>query len=90
MIEILSEREPIANKYHDCNACEFILSEWINGFGFTRSELRTLLKARNNKWRIVPGQKYIKQNIKSDDELYTFKAIHDVHDICLKYDLYEY
>lgn len=88
MIEILSESTPTARKEHECMACEFILNNSINGEGFTRPELRALSRARKNKWRIVKGQKYVKQNNKIGSDLYTFKAIQEIHDICVKYEFY--
>lgn len=90
MIQILSESEPVARKPYDCMACEWILNGGIDGEGFTRPELRALSKARKNKWQIVKGQKYIRQNNKLGDDIYTFKAIPEIHDICLKHDLYEF
>lgn len=89
MIVVLSESEPIARKPHNCDACEFILSEGIDGYGYTRPELIILAKARKNNWKIIKGQKYICQNNKFGGDLYTFKAIPEVHEICLKYDMYE-
>ena len=90
MIRVLSESTPIAAKDHECVACEFILANGIDGNGFTRPELRALSKAKSNKWKIVKGQKYIKQNNVGDDGFYTFKAIPELHEICLKYDMYEF
>ena len=88
MIEVLSESTPKANKDHDCDACVWVLNQGIDGMGFTRPELRALSAARKNKWKIVKGQRYIRQNNKLDDNLYTFKCLPAIHAICLKYDLY--
>ncbi len=90
MMEILSESTPKAIKSHNCDACEHVLAEGIDGAGYTRPELRSLLKARKNKWLIVKGQKYISQNNKFDGRIYTFKAIPEIHEICIKYDLYQF
>ena len=87
-VQILSESTPVARKKHDCMACEFILNNGIDGNGFTRPELRAISKARKNKWQIVEGEKYTKQNNISYGDLYTFKAITAMHDICIKYDMY--
>ena len=86
---VLSENTPTARKEHDCMACEWVWNTGIDRCGFTRPELRTLSKARKNEWRILKGEKYIRATIKDDADIYTFKAIVAVHDICLKYDLYE-
>lgn len=87
-VQILSESTPVARKKHDCMACEFILNNGIDGNGFTRPELRAISKARKNKWQIVKGEKYTKQNNISYGDLYTFKAITEMHAICIKYDMY--
>jgi len=89
MIRVLSESEPVARKEHDCMASEFILADGVNGFGYSFADLRIIAKAKKNKFKIIKGQKYIRQNNKFDGELYTFKAIPEMHQICLNYDLYE-
>ena len=90
MTKVLSEYRPTAIREHDCMACEWILNGGgIDGAGFTRPELRTLSRARKNKWKIIKGQEYIRQGNTHDGEIYTFRAIPEIHKICLKYDLYE-
>lgn len=89
-IQVLSESTPIAKKSHDCMACEFIFNNGIDGNGFTRPELRAISKARRNKCKILKGEEYIKQNNVCDGEFYMFKAIPAMHDICIKYDMYEF
>jgi hypothetical protein len=88
MIEVLSESNPVARKNHDCMACDFILSTGISGFGYSFSELRAIVKAKRYGYKITKGQKYIRQNNIFDGEIYTFKAIPEIHDICLNHDLY--
>lgn len=88
-VTVLSELTPVARKKHRCMASEFILNYGINGFGYSFSELRSIAKARKNGYKIVKGQKYIRQNNICDNALYTFKAIPEMHEICLKYEHYE-
>ena len=90
MIIILSESTPIARKEHDCMASEFIFNSGINGFGYSFAELRVIAKAKKNKFKIVKGQKYTKQNNKYNGELYTFKAIPEMHQICIDHNHYEF
>jgi hypothetical protein len=90
VITVLSESEPIARKQHNCSACEFILDCGVHGFGYTFAELRLIAKAKRNNYKIVKGQKYLKQNNVCDGEIYTFKAIPEMHELCLKYDHYGY
>jgi hypothetical protein len=88
MITVLSESEPTARKDYDCDACAWVLNNGIYGMGFTMKEKRALVKARRNRWKIIKGQKYIKQGNVQNGEIYTFKAIPEIHEICLKHDLY--
>jgi hypothetical protein len=90
MIRVLSESEPKARKLHDCMASDFILASGISGNGYSFAELRVIAKAKKNKYKVIKGQKYIRQNNTFEGELYTFKAIPEMHQICLDHDLYGY
>ena len=87
---LIHQTTPVARKTHYCNACEFVFNGDINR-GFTFSEYRAIIKARNNGYRILKGEKYIRQFIGDSisGEVWSFKAIPDIHAICLKYDFYE-
>jgi len=82
---------PIARKIYNCDACDWI----VNGDLYetfhccTWEEKKDIIRARRNKWRIHPGQKYLRQAMKWEGEMTTFKAIPEMHDICVKYDLYQ-
>tara|TARA_R110001632_G_scaffold136095_1_gene251644 strand:- start:67 stop:342 length:276 start_codon:yes stop_codon:yes gene_type:complete len=89
-IQVLSESTPKARKDHDCMASDFILASGSDGFGYSFAELRVIAKAKKHNYKIVKGQKYIKQNNKADGELYTFKAIPEMHQICLDHGHYEF
>jgi len=89
MIEMLSNNTLVARKEYCCDASDWLLNEGINGFGFSFAELREIVIARRNGWKIKKGEKYIRQRGKYDGDLYTFKAIPAIHKICLKYNLYE-
>ena len=89
-VEVLSESRPVAKKDHDCNACE-----WLNNSGYanegdlTPDEWKVYQLAESKEFKVKKGEIYIRQNNKFDGEVYTFKAIPAIHDICIKYDLYE-
>jgi hypothetical protein len=89
-IRVLSESLPKARKPHDCMACEFILASGVDGFGYSFAELRLIAKAKRNNFQVVKDQTYIRQNNIAEGELYTFKAIPEMHQLCLKYDHYEH
>ena len=85
---ILSESSHIADKDHHCSACDW-LCQVLHDFKFTFAERRDIVKARKDGWMIKKGKKYIVQNNVACGEFYVFKAIPEIHDICLDYDLYE-
>lgn len=87
-ITVLSELKPKARKEHKCMACDFAF-EAIGYESFTFTEMRELVKARKANCRIQKGQVYIKQNNIFDGEIYTFKAIPEIHQICIDHNLYE-
>ena len=89
MVTALSESEPVARKEHRCDACDWVLRHGWHGMGLTFSELRSIAKAKSNNWRIVKGQKYLRQTNIQDGELRTFKAIPEIHAICLAHDYYD-
>ena len=89
-MEILRSTERIARKDYNCDA-----SLWITDSGilqerkfFSIKDLRTLVKVRNDKWKILKGMKYHEQVIK-DGSLYTVRGRLDIIDICQRYDLFE-
>ena len=81
---------PKARKNYECMASDWIqncLSEVIEDCDF--SEKRELVKARRNKWKIVKGERYLRQTMIFEGEMTTFRAIPAMHDICVKCDIYQ-
>ena len=79
-----------ARKDHDCSASWF-LREFLSDIedALTEEEKAAVERAKENGWKIKKGQPYIRQNNKMDGELYIFKAIPEIHDICIMHDLYD-
>lgn len=93
MTRTLSTLRPVARKRYTCNACEWIeydLNEHIFYHQFTYAELREIVKARRNNWCIVPGQHYVKVVRVYEGRLEVWRAIPAIHNICLRYDMYDY
>jgi len=88
MVEVISEERPTARKSHHCMACEWLNQDQIITWGLTFSEYRTYIKASRNRFRIQPGDTYIRQTNKQDGRIITFKAIPEIHAICVRVDAY--
>lgn len=89
MYQFLRDDTPVARKTYLCDASEYV-QEWLHQQIFTISEYREIVKAKRQGWKIQPGQKYIKQ-VGVDEgahEMMVYRAIPDMHDLCLKYDLF--
>lgn len=87
MAELLAETRPVARKSYDCMAWPWIV-EGIESDDLTDDERLALENARKKGFKILPGEKYIKQSLKDGADPYTFRAIPELHAICLKYELY--
>ena len=88
MSVLLSESSPVARKDHECIACIFI-KEMLSGYGWTFAEYREIAKAKKSGWMIKKGQEYVRQNIIQDGEIFTYKAIPEIHEICIKWGVFD-
>ncbi len=93
MNKILKEKIVTAKKDYTCNACWFILNyaslnEFITDFKLTFSEIKSLVKAKQNHYTILKGEKCIYQVGIYDGDFYTSRAIPEIHEICIKYKMY--
>lgn len=90
MVEVIQQTEPTARKEHECHACRWIIERDgrrpdLGSF----SNYRKWIEARDNGFKILPGQKYIRQTNKYEGVIYTWKAIPAIHQICCDLNLYE-
>ena len=90
MSRIIRTSYPIANKEHECMASVWLTEcgESPSYLGMTISETKHWVKARQNRYKIIKGQKYLNTVQVWDGEFGVFKAIPEIHELCLKYDLY--
>jgi len=86
MWETLRTSKPKARKNYDCMACEWIREGEIRS-GYTFSEYRAIIRARNNNWEIQKGDVYSQATCRQDGEFYTWRAIPEIEAICFKYDI---
>ncbi len=93
-MRVISSSNPVARKNYGCDAStwfvEGVLSYGeLSSYKFTFSELRAIVMARKNGWRVIKGEKHSQAAIVScDNDLLSWRAITAIHDICQKYELY--
>ncbi len=87
---MLSEQMPVARKDYPCIASIWLREMGFHGTGTNLSftEFRSIIKARSHGWKILKGEKYVKQNNIQDGKMVVYRAIPEIHEICLKFDCY--
>lgn len=88
-MQLISDSTPIARKEYHCDASG-IVREYIQEGIFSIAEYRQIVKAKRQGYRILPGQQYVKQEAAESGTIRVWRAIPDMHDLCIKYDLYDY
>lgn len=94
MATLINHKEvKAARKNYSCDACEWILqggsfNELSTDFKLTFSEKRSLVKAKQNDYKILKGESYLRQFIADGSDSYEFVAIPEIHAICIKFELY--
>lgn len=89
MATILRESYYTARKKYCCDACRYIFQfGTFSELQLTDNEKISVEKAKNNNWRIMPGEKYFYQVLICDG-FQTFKAIPEIINICFKYKLFQ-
>lgn len=84
---LIKEYQLTARKDHECMAYPFVWN-CVGSEALKFSELREVIRMRKQKGIILKGQKYIKQAVAKDSEIYTFKADPAMHKICSRLNLY--
>lgn len=90
MNELIKENKPKAQKDYNCDASAFLDGSGLlrNSGYFSFAEMREIAKAKKQNFKIKKGNYYINQRLKYDGDLITFRAIPEIHNICIKHDLY--
>lgn len=82
---------PKAKKDYQCMASDWIingdLAETFRCCDWEQK--RSIIRARRNGYKILKGQKYLRQAIVFEGRMETFRAIPEMHEICVEYDLYQ-
>lgn len=90
-ISIIHESKPIARKNYSCDACIFLFDLNIpKELGLSFSEYRAVVKAKQNGYKILKGERYIRQfNTDNCGNTWTFRGIPEITKICHKHNLFD-
>jgi len=88
---IIESRFQKAKKDYICDACDSLCDYLFESeiTGFTIAEYRAIVRAKRNRFMIKKGQEYLRQANVCGGDFMVFRAIPEIHDICLKYDIYQ-
>lgn len=88
---INSNVEKIAKKIITCDASVWLKINLTSEIfdKLTEDEQKAVIKARRNDFKIVKGDKFIRQVGMYDGKQYVSKFINDINVICDKYKLYQ-
>lgn len=90
-IQFISELFHIARKDYWCQSSEY-LREYLDnnptGTKIRFSEWRNIIKAKNNNWKILKGEKYRRYVGIYDGEIFSARDIPEIAKICQRLHLY--
>lgn len=81
MRTLLRHEYQIARKDYNCDGCRDLLYVGVDGMGLTISELREVVKAKRQQYKILPGQRYLKQVTVDNGTIYTWRCLPEIHEI---------
>jgi len=83
------------SKDHECNSCLWLYGIGItpesifNQIDFNEDEKQSIINAHANRWKVKKGEPAIYCVGISDSDFGAWYSIPEIHEICLKYDIYE-
>lgn len=77
-----------ARKHHVCLACYWFDRSCYGQQDMDPDDWLIVEACKSDKWKIIPGQRYLYSVGIDGGEFTEFKGRLDMHNICLKYDLY--
>lgn len=87
-MRVLSSDFRRASKKYQCDAWHWYCNSSYAESEFDSDDWNTIERARNQGGAIMPGDYYLCQKSVNDDGFQTFRARIDMHEVCLKYNLY--
>jgi len=87
---ILHEKIKTARKTYNCAASEWItngysICEFMDDYNLTFAEKRILVTAKREKFKVLPGTKYLEQVGICDGDFYCIQCRLDVSELINKY-----
>lgn len=86
--ELIRNEFRVARKHHECGAYYWFDRSNYGQRDVDADDWLVIEAARVDGGRILPGMQYIHQVTVDGGEFTEFKCRKDMHDICLRYDLY--
>jgi len=83
---VIGQTTQKAKKSHFDDGSQYFNDDII---GITDEELKDIQKSKDNKWRIQPGEKYIRQAVVDGGDFWIFKCRVEIFNIISKYSLFE-
>ena len=84
MPNLIAETRPRARKQYDCMACEWLFNDLCDYWHeMTYSEKKAVVRATQDKEKILPSQVYVRQ-VLEDGDIYTYRARPDIHAIAVR------
>lgn len=81
--------EHIARKEYDCDAWPWIDNSNFGEEDFSAEEWEKIKEAESQKFKILPGTRYLKTVGKWEGEFTVFRCRSEINEICLKHGLYD-
>lgn len=89
MCQVVSEILQTARKPYEDMASVWLTESGIAYDNLTFAEMRAVVRAKRDKWMILPGQKYLNQVMNDGGTLIRIRYRPEIHRICIRLGLYE-
>lgn len=89
MCQVVSETLRTARKTYEDMASVWLTNSDVQGDELTFTERRSVVRAKRDRWNILPGQRYLDQTFKSSDGIQRVRYRPEIHRICIRLGLYE-
>jgi hypothetical protein len=89
MSDVLNVKTQTARKHYNCDACRL----WVNsGYGMhdvSADDYLVVCGAEADRWKIKPGDKYVKVTRRDGRNLVTYRARLDMDSVCKRNNIFD-